>query len=89
MKLKVTTTTGSVYTIDTDTGEWNKNGWDYHSTLSMLRSGEWDGTYGGVKEVASWPDVEKPVVGESMYIHGRGFEDWWVTTPVVSVEEIE
>lgn len=88
-KIKVTTTTGSVYKIDTDTGVWIKNNYEVHSTLSALKSGVWDGDHSNIPDVWTWPEVEKPVVGESMYIHGRGMHDWWLSTPVVSVEEID
>lgn len=88
MKLKVTTTTGSVYTIDTVTGEWDKNGWDTHQKITALKSGVWDGDHRNLPDFWDWPEVDKPIEGESMYIHGRGLHDWWLTTPVVSVEEI-
>lgn len=89
MKLKVTTTTGSVYEIDTDTGWWLKNGEELHSELSALRVGEWDGTRTNIPDYSSWPEVDKPEVGKNMYIRGRDQWDWWLTTPVVSVEEVD
>lgn len=91
MKMRVTTETGSYYDIDTESGHWVKNGYDEHFTLSRLMSGPAmtmpTDRYGN--QTPGWRDVLIPAVGESMYIHGRGMSDWWRTTAVVSVEEVQ
>lgn len=89
MKVKVTTESGSVYEVDTTEGVWNKNREEHYTILTSLKSGEWDGTRGGATAVHAWPEVDAPVVGENMYIHGHGFYDWWLTTKVISVEKVE
>ena len=87
-KYEVTTTTGSKYYIDHDTGWWTKNNGIW-APLTRLATGEWDGTRHNVPDITEWAEVEKPEPGKNMYIQGRGMHDWWLTTPVVSVEEVE
>ena len=82
MKIKVTTSTGSYYRIDTEGGPWSKNDTLEYNSMTELRSGlRTDGT-----TVAEWRTVKIPVVGESMFICGEHMYDWWITTPIVSVE---
>lgn len=84
-KYIVTTRTGSVYYIDRDRDYWAKNygGWE---PLTFLAEGEWDGDHTRIPDIDSWPEVEVPEVGKNMYISGRGMYDWWLSTPIVSVE---
>lgn len=87
-KLEVTTTTGSVYFIDTEAEVWAKND-SFWNRLTRLSVGEWDGTRSNVPDTSEWPEVEIPQVGKNMYIQGKGLYDWWLTTPIVSVDEVE
>ncbi len=82
--LKVTTETGSVYHICPETGYWDKNGRDFHRTLTFIKVGAWEDRL----RVNDWPEVDIPEVGKSMFIQGRGMSEWYITTPVVSVERI-
>lgn len=85
-KYIVTTSTGSVYYIDRDAKRWAKNysGW---LPLTRMAEGEWDGNHTRIPDLDSWPDVEVPTEGKNLYISGRGMYDWWLSTPIVSVEE--
>jgi len=82
MKLKVTTETGSYYEIDHENQFWSKNGGP-KERLMNIRSGPW----GEYVESDTWKDVEVPEVGLSMYI--CSWNVWYLTTHVVSVEEIK
>ena len=78
---KITTATGSYYVIDN--GFWNKNG------------GSWERVWWAHcipdTPYASWSAIEmaehKPIQGGlRMYI--GSWDVWWVSTPIVSIEEI-
>ena len=80
---KITTKTGSYYEIKQ--GRWRKNG-----------RGGWQSVWGmqGLDRlnVKSWADITStegrliPVqVGLSMYISSA--DEWWISTPVMSIEE--
>ena len=87
-KYKVETTTGSVYYIDTDKKQWAKNSyWFEH--LESIASGDWSGRRDNIPDFYSWPTVDLPVVGKNMYIKGYGMNNWWLSTTVVSVTEVE
>ena len=76
-KLRVETSTGSVYFIDRDNRCWAKN--SYHwEPLNDLAVGEWSGNRRDI-----------PEVGKNMYIRGFGMNDWWLSTPIVAVREVE
>lgn len=87
-KYEVETTTGSVYHIDTETNTWSKNGGPI-DTIYWLADGEWDGTMENVPDFQEWSEVELPSVGKSMFIRGRGMHNWYLTTPVVEIREVE
>lgn len=80
---KITTKTGSYYEIKH--GRWRKNG-----------QGGWESVWGmqGIDRlnITSWDDITNPEatlvpvqVGLSLYITSR--DSWWLSTPVVSIEE--
>ena len=83
--VKVVTETGSVYHIDFERDVWCKNGGDVHDAIMDFRVGDReDGT-----DLSLWRETRQPEVGLSMFIHGKKLHDWWLTTTVISVEEIE
>ena len=88
----VTTKTGSQYLIDVEAQFWAKNREQWNRT--------WNLKIVDREAVAELPDdasvweyiedqerVELPVVGKAFYITGRDF--WYVTTTVVSIEEVD
>ena len=81
---QVTTASGSVYQIDFDSGQWCKNSWDRHDALREFKVGHRDRA-----PVHDWSDADRPGIGKSMYIRGKGLHDWWITTPVVRVEMVD
>lgn len=99
--MKITTTSGAVYLIDH--GHWArfKNGhivdgwwavWDLKQSNDNLNLKEigfqspWEEGQTSWDDV-SWTTPELLTPGRHMYIRGR--ETWWITTPVVSVEDEE
>ena len=87
-KLRVETSTGSVYFIDRDNRCWAKN--SYHwEPLNDLAVGEWSGNRRDIPDFESWDRVDIPEVGKNMYIRGFGMNDWWLSTPIVAVREVE
>lgn len=87
-KYEVTTSTGSIYRIDTEEMKWAKNGYDFQA-LTTLAMGEWDGSRSNVPDFHSWEPSSKPIVGSNMYIQGRGMHDWCLTTPIERIEILE
>lgn len=87
-KLRVETSTGSVYFIDTDNRRWAKNNY-YWEPLNDLAVGEWSGNHRDVPDFESWERVDIPKVDKNMYIRGFGMNDWWLSTPIVEVREVE
>lgn len=92
--IKFTTQTGSYYTIDVRNGRWGKNSrpvntvWEYAAVpdwldqrAEVMEAGliKWSQTHGEMYRL--------PTVGECLYILGR--DVWWLSTPVVSIEEEE
>lgn len=87
-KYVVETETGSLYFIDTEEGVWSKNVSWPQEKLERLAVGKWSGLlHWDVPDVAEWEERELPVVGLNMYIKGDGDTNWYVTTPIKSVEE--
>lgn len=86
--VKVTTETGSVYKIDLGNRIWSKNGMPAEN-LGRMAIGEWDGNARNVPDFNSWPDALTPEEGSNMYIRGKGLHDWYLTTKIVSVEEVD
>lgn len=86
-KYIVETESGSLYFIDTEEGVWSKNVSWPQEKLERLAVGKWSGLYWDVPDVAEWEERELPVVGMNMYIKGEGDTNWYVTTPIKSVEE--
>ena len=87
-KLRVETSTGSVYFIDTDNRRWAKNSY-FWEPLNDLAVGEWSGNHQDIPDFENWERVDIPEVGKNMYIKGQGFYDWWLSTPIVEVREVE
>ena len=87
-KYIATTSSGSVYFIDTDNGSWTKNS-HYWEPLNDLAVGEWSGNRRDIPDFESWERVDIPEVGKNMYIRGFGMNDWMLSTPVVEVREVE
>ena len=87
-KYKAVTATGSVYEIDTEKGVWRKNQWSWE-WLHHFAMGEWDGTHKNIPDFHTWEASEFPVEGKNMYIQGRGIRDWFLTTELMSVEEVD
>lgn len=87
MKIKVTTETGSYYHIDTDRRVWSKNHYDHHHMIGFWRAGSYEDRTLALANKGTWHDIDFPEVGKCMYIHGRGINDWYISTEVVSIEE--
>lgn len=87
-KYHIVTATGSTYDIDTEKRVWKKNSlsWEWLSHFAM---GEWDGTRENIPDFYEWDESEFPVEGMNMYIQGRGMNNWFLTTELVSVEEVD
>lgn len=86
-KYIVETETGSLYFIDTAEKRWSKYVSYPQESIERLAVGYWDGTYENLPVVSEWEDRELPEVGKNMYIKGDGDTNWYVTTPIKSVEE--
>jgi hypothetical protein len=83
--VKITTKTGSVYSID-DHGiciktDKDGNRIDSFKPLVMIPVPDHINL---LKEVYTLPHGD-PVVGQRLYLSGLNV--WWITTPVVSIEE--
>lgn len=87
-KYEVETSTGSVYFIDTDKKQWAKNSHRFEY-LKSIAVGDWNGIRTNMPDFRSWPEVDLPEVGRNMYIQGRGLNDWYLTTPIVEIREVE
>lgn len=87
-KYEVETSTGSVYYIDTDKRQWAKNSY-WFEYLETIAVGDWDGTRSNVPDFYQWQPVDLPEVGRNMFIKGRGMNDWYLTTPIVEIREVE
>lgn len=81
--LRFTTATGATYDVDLENSFWRK------------REGSWQRLWGapqaGKVKAFPWeaPDDwfdRLPVEGEHLFVTSRDL--WWVSTPVVSIEEI-
>lgn len=82
--VQVTTRSGAVYHIDFERGDWDRNGSEYHQRLWDFRTGDRSVT----PDLDDWDTERYPVVGQSIFIKGGGLHDWYLSTPVVSIEEI-
>lgn len=89
---EITTETGAKYLVDIDRQFWMKisrDGYKYPWERT------WRLEHGRVGEtVTDFPWVENsgwkpglPEVGDNLYISCR--DSWWISTPVVSIEEVE
>lgn len=81
-QIKITTASGSFYIIDN--GYWNKNNgaWDELMWAHCIEERE----YSGIGELSQSKQLPLQV-GKSMYL--GGFNVWWVSTPIVKIEELE
>lgn len=84
MKKKVTTKSGSIYLIDEERGFWKKNN-DFGERIWWAY-----GIYG--EDVAKWfnkEELDKQPIKPGVHLCIGGRDVWWISTPIVSVEEIE
>ena len=89
-KIKITTKSGSYYTIDR--GYFAKNKTEWHSIQELYFFKLED-----LPKFRSWTEfyevslnmlkISHPQVGLHMYISGR--DVWWISTEIISIEEIE
>jgi hypothetical protein len=87
--LEVITETGAKYHLDIENNFWKKfarDGYEYAWEKIWGLKHSADTTYAPWSVDHPWPDGI-PEVGEHLYIACR--YHWWVSTPVVSIEEIE
>lgn len=82
--IRAHTQSGSYYDIDMELRVWTRNGSLVQATVEELRSGK----RGVGTPTDDWPAVDAPVLGESLFIMSPGFNNWWVTTPVVKIETL-
>lgn len=83
MIIRVSTASGSFYDIDLTRREFSRNGDTRWSQIL-----DWRTSGDNVRiPFEDWKPIDWPVVGESMYIQGRGLSDWFLSTPVVSIQE--
>ena len=86
---KITTSTGSVYRVDTDRGLWKKNDgpWARLWGLSSV-SPDLFGKGLTLNEILAQSKTDAiPEPREHLYVASS--EVWWLSTPVASVEEID
>lgn len=88
-KIKITTKSGSYYTIDRGYFAKNKTEWHSIQELYFFDLGDIGIIRYWTEFFAKAKDMEKtyePEVGKYMYISGR--DVWWISTEIVSVEEL-
>lgn len=78
--MRITTATGSYYVIDN--GLWSKNGGEWAALMWAYSIAE--------SQYSSWKEINAaehlPIqIGQHLCI--GGFNGWWVSTPIVSIEE--
>lgn len=88
---KVLTASGSVYYLFFTQGYWIKDGKFVYdeNELVEFKVGEWDGNHTNIPDIEEWPKASKPEVGKNMYVRGVDVYDWWLSTKVVEIEELE
>lgn len=84
MKIRVTTESGSYYDIDITRRLFERNGDGLEVAIMEWRSGDIDES-----PIRDWPEVDWPVIGETMYIHGEGLANWYLTTKVTQINELD
>ena len=86
---KITTSTGSVYQVDTDQGLWKKNDdpWERIWALNAVSPDLFGKglTRDEILEQSTQDTIPQP--GEHLYVASR--DVWWMSTSVTSVEEID
>ena len=86
--MKITTTTGAIYTIRNGICQKIKDGvvvdtfklWDMRQNKDVDTKALMLPWQNGEQ----WETVNRPTIGRHMYVAGK--DVWWITTPVVSVE---
>lgn len=83
---KITTKSGSVYRIQG--GRCAKN----DNIMFTLIKEPYCIDKEDLKDATSWKDIfeapQNPIqVGMLLYVHGR--DEWWLSTPIVSIEEVD
>lgn len=96
-KIKITTETGSSYVFNKNRGLVTKNESHVFRYGVVKATPDWAPTARELHEkgegltVTDWLDEygedRFPEVGECLYV--AGFEGWYLSTPVVSIEEID
>ena len=87
MKIRVTTASGSYYDIDLEHRLFERNGDGNEVSIIEWRSG--DSHDHRNSKVTEWDHVGWPILSESMYIRGEGLANWYLTTPVTQINEID
>ena len=87
MKIRVTTASGIYYDIDLEHRLFERNGDGNEVSIVEWRSG--DSQDHRNSPVTEWDHVGWPILGESMYIQGEGLANWYLTTPVTQINEID
>ena len=83
---KITTKSGSIYRL------WNGRCSKNDNIMFTLIKEPYCIDYDDLKNAESWNDIfsapKHPIqVGMALYVHGK--DEWWVSTPIVSIEETE
>lgn len=90
-RYRAITESGADYVIDTDQRWWTKRG-SSRSYLHSLRTPDRNTEHGygatGWQPAFDAPEADKPVVGRALYVSDGTVSNSWLSTDVVSVEEI-
>ena len=89
--LEVKTETGRTYLLDVEQGFWMrrskvKGGYESWERLWQLKTGT-DLSWPWQAPEGVWQDAELPEVGKHLFVSSK--DTWYVSTLVVSVEEVE
>lgn len=82
--MKITTKSGSVYRIE------GGRVWKNDNIAFTLVKEPYAIDFEDIEDVTSWDDIfaapkRSIEVGRHLYVHGR--DEWWVSTPITSIEE--
>ena len=89
--MKITTNTGSVYTIKRGICQKSKDGYVIDTfkvwVMKQNKDVEAKALMLPWQDGEQWETISRPTIGRHMYVAGK--DVWWITTPVVSVEDEE